>query len=79
MANEILYRADMICQLLGEGKRHSDQTRAPLSQCAVESLDVIGDAQELVDDSMLLFGNDPLIRTPAIGIEPRMLAVVLGY
>ena len=40
---------------------------------------MIGNAQELVDDPMLLFGNDPLIRTPAIDIERGVLPVALGY
>ena len=44
MANEILYRADVIGQVLGEGERLPNQTRDPLPQCAVESLDVISDA-----------------------------------
>ncbi len=79
MANEILYCADVICQFLGEGERFSDQTRYPLSQRAVESFDMIGYPLLLFDDSMLLFGNDADISAPAVGIEPRMLAVVLGY
>ena len=77
MANEILYGADVIGQLLREGERLPNETRAPLSQCAVESLDVIGDAPLLVNDSMLLFWNHALIGTPAIGIERGMLPVAL--
>ena len=54
MANEVLYRADVICQLLGEGERFSDQPRDPLSQRTVESLNVIGYPLLLFDNSMLL-------------------------
>ena len=79
MANEILYRADMVCQLLGKGERLSDQPRHPLSQRAVESFDVIGYPLLLFDDSMLLLWNDSLIGTPAICIEHSMLSVALGY
>ena len=79
MTDEILDCADVIGQLLGEGKRLPHQARDPLSQCAVESLDVIGDTPLLVDDSMLLLRNDTLIRTPAIGIERGMFPVALGY
>jgi len=43
MTDEILDGSDVVCRLLGEGERFSDQTRYPLSQRAVESLDVIGD------------------------------------
>ncbi len=79
MANEILYGADVIGQVLREGERLPNETRDPLSQCAVESLDVIGDAPLLVNDSMLPLGNDPLIGTPAIGIERAMVPVALWY
>ncbi len=79
MANEVFDGADVIGQLLGKRERLPDQTRDPLSQCAVKPLDVVGDAHLLVDDSMLLFWNHTLIRLPAICIEPRMLPVELGY
>ena len=79
MTDEILDSADVICQLLGKGERLPGQSRDPLSQGTVESLDVIGDAPLFIDDSMLLFGNDPLIGTPAIGIERGMLPVALWY
>ena len=70
MANEILDLADVIGQLLGKRERLPDQsTRDPLSQGTVESLDVIGDTPLFIDDPMLMVWNDPLIRTPAIGIE----------
>ncbi len=76
MANEILDGADMIGEFLGKRERVSDQPRYPLSQRAVESLDVIGDAPLLVDDPMLLCWNHTLIRTKAIGIESCMSPVV---
>ena len=79
MANEILNRADVICQLLGKRERLPDQSRDPLSQGTVESLDVIGDAPLFIDDLMLMVWNDFLIRTPAIGIERGVLPVALGY
>ncbi len=79
MANEILYRANMIGELLGKGERLSDQPRDPLSQCAVEPLDMIGYPLLLFDHSMLLCWNHTHISLPAIGIEPRMLPVALGY
>jgi len=50
VANEVLYRADVICKLLGKGKRFSDQMRDPLSQRAVESFLVIGYPLLLFDD-----------------------------
>ena len=49
------------------------------TQRAVKPLDVIGYPPLLFDDPMLLFWNDTLIRTPAIGIERGMLLVALGY
>ena len=79
MANEILNRADVICQLLGKQERLPDQSRDLLSQGTVESLDVIGDAPLFIDDLMLMVWNDFLIRTPAIGIERGVLQVALGY
>jgi hypothetical protein len=78
VTDEILYRADVIDQYLGKRERFSDQTRDPLSQGTVESLDVIGEAPLLIDDPMLMVWNDPLIRTPAIGIERSVLPVALG-
>ena len=50
MANEVLYRADVICQLLGEGERFSDQTRYLKSQGTVKPLDMIGYPPLLFDD-----------------------------
>ena len=79
VADETLDRTDVIGQLLGEGKRLSDQTRDALSQRAVKPLDMVGDASLLVDEEMLLFGDHTLVRTPAIGIEGSMLTVALGY
>ena len=79
MANEILDRADVICQLLGKRERFPDQSRDPLSQGTVESPDVIGDAPLFIDDPMLMIWNAPLICTPAIGIERGVLTVALGY
>ena len=79
LANEILYRADVIGQLLREGERLPNETRAPLSQCAVESLDVIGDAAVLFDHLMLPLWNHTRIRLPAICIERRMGPVPLWY
>ena len=79
MANEILDSANMIGELLGKGERLSDQPIHPLSQGAVESLDVIGYPLLLFDDPMLLCFNHTLIRTPAIGIKHSMLPVALGY
>ena len=79
MTNEILYRANVIRQFLGEGERLSEQPRHPLSQRAVESFDVIGNAPLLFDHSMLLCWNHTHISLPAICIEPRMLSVALGY
>ena len=79
MANEVLDGANMIGELLGKGKRFSDQTRYSLSQRAVEPLDMVGYPLLLFDHPMLLCWNHTLIRTPAIGIEPRMLPVALGY
>ena len=72
MANEILDGTDVICQLLGEGERFSDQPRYPLSQRTVKPLDVIGYPLLLFDDSMLLFGNDTFVGLPSICIESRM-------
>ena len=69
----------MIGEFLGKRERVSDQPRYPLSQRAVESLDVIGDAPLLVDDPMLLCWNHTLIRTKAIGIESCMSPVVFWY
>ncbi len=68
----------MIGQLLGEGKGLPHQTRDPLSDGAVKSLDMIGDAPLLVDHPMLMLWNHTLIRTPTIGIEGGMLTVPLG-
>ena len=79
MTDEILYRADVICQLLGKRERLPDQLRDPLSQGTVESPDVIGDAPLFIDDPMLMIWNAPLICTPAIGIERGVLTVALGY
>ena len=79
MANEVLYRADVICQLLGEGERFSDQTRYLKSQGTVKPLDMIGYPPLLFDDSMLLLWNHTLIRTKAICIEGRMLPVAFWY
>ena len=79
MANEVLYRPNMIGEFLGKGERLPDQPRDPLSQRAVESLDVISYPLLLFDDSMLLCFNHTLIRTPAIGIKHSMLPVALGY
>ena len=79
MANEIFDGTDVICQFLGEGKRLPHQARDSLSDGAVESLDVIGNAPLLVDDPMLMHWNHTLICTPAIGIERGMLTVALGY
>ena len=79
MANEVLDGANMIGELLGKGKRFSDQTRYSLSQRAVESFLVIGYPLLLLDDPMLLCFNHTLIRTPAIGIKHSMLPVALGY
>ncbi len=79
MANEVLYRPNMIGEFLGKGERLPDQTRHPLSQGAVESFDVIGNAPLLFDHSMLLCWNHTHISLPAICIEPRMLSVELGY
>ena len=79
MANEILYRADMVCQLLGKGERLSDQPRHPLSQRAVESFDVIGYPLLLFDDSMLLLWNHTLVCLPPVCIKGRMSPVALWY
>ena len=79
MANEILYRADMVCQLLGKGERLSDQPRHPLSQRAVESFDVIGYPLLLFDDSMLLLWNHTLVCLPAICVESRIAPIALWY
>ena len=79
MADEVLDCTDVVFQLFGKRKRLSDQPRNSLSQGAVESLNMIGDAPLLVDDPMLLFGNHTHIGTPTIGIEPGMLAVEFGY
>ena len=72
MTDEILDGADVICQRLGKGERFSDQTRHPLSQCAVESLDGIGFAAVLFDDLVRLCRDDALRRLPIIGIELGM-------
>jgi len=79
VTNEILDGTNVIRQLLGKGKRLPDQTRYPLSQRAVESFDVIGNALLLFDDSMLLLWNHTLVCTKAIGIERGMLLVALRY
>ena len=79
MANEILYRANMIRQFLGEGKRLSDQPRYPLSQRAVESFDVIGYPLLLLDDPMLLLWNDTFVCTPPVCIKGRMSPVAFWY
>jgi len=79
VANEVLYRTNVIRQFLGKRERFSDQTRHPLSQRAVESFDMIGYPLLLLDDPMLLCFNHTLIRTPAIGIKHSMLPVALGY
>ena len=79
MANEVLYRPNMIGEFLGKGERLPDQPRDPLSQRAVESLDVISYPLLLFDDSMLLCFNHTHISLPSICIEHSMLAVVLGY
>ena len=72
VANEILDGTNVIRQLLGKRKRLADQPRDPLSQRAVESLDVIGYPLSLFDDPMLLFGNDTFVGLPSICIESRM-------
>ena len=78
MTDEILYRADVICQLLGKRERLPDQLRDPLSQGTVESLDMIGDAPLFIDDPILMMvWNDPLIRTPAIGIYSTPVKIAL--
>ena len=77
MTDEILYRADVIGQLLGKRERLPDQSRDPLSDGTVESLDMIGDAPLFIDDPMLMVGNHTLICTPAIGIERGVLPVAL--
>ncbi len=79
MANEVFDGADVIGQLLGKRERLPDQTRDPLSQCAVESLDMIGYAALLFDNLMLIFWNHTLIRTPAICIESRIVPIALWY
>ena len=79
MANEVLYRADVICQLLGEGERFSDQTRYLKSQGTVKSLDVIGNAALLFDHPMLLFNNDTFIGLPSVCIKGRMSPVAVWY
>ena len=79
MANEILDGTDVICQLLGEGERFSDQPRDPLSQRTVESLDVIGYPLLLFDHPMLLLWNDTFIGLPSICIESCMSPVVFWY
>jgi hypothetical protein len=79
VTNEILYRANVIRQFLGEGERLSDQPRHPLSQRAVESLDMIGNALLLFDDSMLLLWNDTFVCLPPVCIKGRMSPVALWY
>ena len=79
MANEILDGADMIGEFLGKRERVSDQPRYPLSQRAVESIDVIGYPLLLFDDSMLLLWNDTFIGLPSICIESCMSPVVFWY
>ena len=79
MANERLDGANVIRQFLGKGKRFSDQTRYPLSQGTVKSLDVIGNAPLLFDDPMLLVRNDTLVCLPSVCIERGMLPVALWY
>ena len=79
MANEILDGTNVIRQFLGEGERFSDQPRDPLSQRAVESLDMIGNALLLFDDSMLLLWNDTFVCTPPVCIKGRMSPVAFWY
>ena len=72
MANEVFDGSDVICQLLGERKRLSDQARDSLPQGTVKSFDMIGDALLLFDHPMLLLWNHTLVCLPPICIKGRI-------
>jgi hypothetical protein len=77
MADEIANRTEMILHGLGERQRTAHQTRDPLTERVIKSLDVVGFPDVLTDGCVLRSRDDPSVGRIVVRIEYRPFTIHL--